>query len=427
MHSPLQAIIRSRATPWVLLVMTLAATAFPMVHPRPAPFVSPALAELSARIRDRGREYVDGLALVVSGDPIMGGNLIASATDRMTVLAADCARTEGCDAETLASALRGAIDERSIAVHGASEVATSMPPTEANEGVDPAAAIPLNGPVKRALNDWLTWNRPQLADAYENYLFLRDQIAPIYEKAGLPEALLFGLMAQETGAKVHSYSSAGAAGPLQFMPATARRYGLERISGFDMRLDPVASTQASAVYLISQLAMFGNDLPLALAAYNGGENRLAALHRHLHASSFWDPKLSDALPMETRSYVPAVLAAMWIFVHADECGLASPRLEVGTTTITLKEPVSIGELSICLGPSQNRRGWFRTLRNLNPRLSGNERIDAGEKLHLPSMLVPKYVAQCAGESPLLARARELQDAGDEKPSRLADALQEGGT
>jgi hypothetical protein len=45
MHSPLHAIIRSRATPWVLLVMTLAATAFPMVHPRPAPFVSPALAE----------------------------------------------------------------------------------------------------------------------------------------------------------------------------------------------------------------------------------------------------------------------------------------------------------------------------------------------------------------------------------------------
>ncbi|TMB21433.1 MAG: lytic transglycosylase domain-containing protein, partial [Deltaproteobacteria bacterium] len=101
-------------------------------------------------------------------------------------------------------------------------------------------AIPLNGPVKRALNDWLTWNRPQLADAYENYLFLREQIAPIYEKANLPEALLFAVMAQETGAKVHSYSSAGAAGPLQFMPTTGRRYGLGSVDGFDMRLDPVA-------------------------------------------------------------------------------------------------------------------------------------------------------------------------------------------
>ena len=431
MHSPLHAIIRARATPWVLLAMTLAATAFPVIHPRPTPFVSPALAELSGKIRDRGREYVDGLALVVSGDPVMGGNLIASATDRMTLLAADCVRTDGCDIETFTRAFRGGIDERSIAIHQAPAVAQvargMLPRPSAEHGVDLAAAIPLNAPVKRALNDWLTWNRPQLADAYENYLFLREDIAPIYEKAGLPEALLFGLMAQETGAKVHSYSSAGAAGPLQFMPATARRFGLERVSGFDMRLDPVASTQASATYLTAQLATFGNDLPMALAAYNGGESRLAALHRHLAASDFWDAKLSASLPIETRNYVPAVLAAMWIFVHADECGLASPAVEVGTTTITLKEPVSIGELSICLGPSQNRRGWFRTLRNLNPRMSGNERIEAGEKLHLPSMLVPKYVEQCAGNSPLLARARELQDADDDKPSRFAEALQEGGT
>jgi membrane-bound lytic murein transglycosylase D len=424
MHSPLHAIITARATPWVLLAMTVAATAFPVIHPRPAPFASPALAELSAKIRDRGREYVDGLALVVSGDAVMGGDLIASATDRMTVLAVDCVRTEGCDAETFTRALRGGMDERSVAIHRAPAVAATA---STERRGDLAVAIPLNPPVKRALNDWLTWNRPQLADAYENYLFLREQIAPIYEKAGLPEALLFGLMAQETGAKVHSYSSAGAAGPLQFMPATARRYGLERISGFDMRLDPVASTQASAVYLTAQLATFGNDLPMALAAYNGGESRVAALRRHLAGASFWDAKLSEALPIETRNYVPAVLAAMWIFAHAEECGLVSPGLEVGTTTITLKEPVSIGELSICLGPSQNRRGWFRTLRNLNPRMSGNGRIDAGEKLHVPSMLVPRYVEQCAGDSPLLARARELQDAGDEKPSRFADALQEGGT
>jgi membrane-bound lytic murein transglycosylase D len=431
MHSPLHAIIRSRATPWVLLGMTLAATAFRVIHPPPTPVASPALAELSAKIRDRGREYLEGLSLVVSGDPVMGGNLVASATDRMTVLAEDCVQTQGCDAETFATALRGAIDERAVAIHRTpvvTEVAAPVAPSASTETRgDLAAAIPLNGPVKRALNDWLTWNRPQLADAYENYLFLREEIAPIYEKAGLPEALLFGLMAQETGAKVHSYSSAGAAGPLQFMPATARRYGLERVSGFDMRLDPVASTQASAVYLTAQLAAFRNDLPMALAAYNGGEGRLATLHRHLGAPSFWDAKLSEALPVETRNYVPAVLAAMWIFVHAEECGLVSPDLEVGATTITLKEPVSIGELSICLGPSQNRRGWFRTLRNLNPRMSGNERIDAGEKLRLPSMLVPRYVEQCAGDSPLLARARELQDAGDEKQSRLADALPEGGT
>lgn len=451
MNSTLQAIIKSRATPWLLLAMTLAATAFAMLDPRRRAFASPELQELSAKIHGRGRDYVRGLELIVSGDSVMGDNLLASATDRMTVLAEECVRMEGCDIEIFIRGFGAAIEERHVAIgearktRGANPAAaltvreqlvdqppTAVPaPTETRNAsarrLDVKDVITLNGPVKRALNDWLTWNRPQLADAYENYLFLREEIAPIYQKAELPEALLFGLMAQETGAKVHSYSSAGAAGPLQFMPVTALRYGLVRVSGFDMRLDPVASTKASAKYLTTQLGRFGNDLPKALAAYNGGESRLATLHRQLAGVSFWDAKLSEAVPIETRNYVPAVLAAVWIFLHAEDYGLASSGLEVGTTTIALRESVSIGELTICLGPEQNRSGWFRTLRNLNPRMSGNERIDAGEKLRMPSMLVPSYVEHCAGASPLLARARELHDAMDEKQGRLEYALQEGDT
>jgi membrane-bound lytic murein transglycosylase D len=209
------------------------------------------------------------------------------------------------------------------------------------------------------------------------------------------------------------------------MATTGRRYGLDNISGFDMRLDPVASTRASVVYLTALLGRFGNDLPKALAAYNVGENRLATLQRRFAGVSVWDAKLSAALPIETRKYVPAVLAAAWIFLHAEDYGLVSSGLEVGTTTITLREPISIGELTICLGTALNRGGWFRTLRNLNPRMSGSERIDAGETFRMPSMLVPAYVAQCAGNSPLLARARELHDARDEPSGGFEYALQEG--
>jgi membrane-bound lytic murein transglycosylase D len=194
-----------------------------------------------------------------------------------------------------------------------------------------------------------------------------------------------------------------------------------------MRLDPVASTKASAVYLTTLLRRFGNDLPKALAAYNAGENRLATLHRQLAGVSFWDAKVSDAVPIETRNYVPAVLAAAWIFLHANDYELASSGVELGTTTIALREPVSIGELTICLGPEQNRSGWFRTLRNLNPRMSGSERIDAGEKLRMPSMLVPIYVEQCAANSAPLTRARELHDTADDKQGRFEYALQDDGT
>jgi membrane-bound lytic murein transglycosylase D len=454
MNSTLQTIIRSRATPWLLLAVTLVATTIASLDPRRRGFASPELQALSDRIHGRGRDYVRGLELIVSGEPVLGDSLLASATDRMIVLAEECVRLEGCDIEIFVRALGTAIAERHLAIgearktRGANPIAlstvrrpfvdrepappvrtpTPTVPRKTPRRMDVKDVVSLNGPVKRALNDWLTWNRPQLADAFENYLFLREEIAPIYAKAQLPEALLFALMAQETGAKVHSYSSAGAAGPLQFMPTTARRYGLVHVSGFDMRLDPVASTKASAKYLTVQLGRFGNDLPKALAAYNGGESRLAALHRQLQGVSFWDAKLSDAVPIETRNYVPGVLAAAWIFMHAPDFGLvASPDVEFGTTTITLREPISLGELTICLGTEHNRSGWFRTLRNLNPRLSGNGRIDAGEQVRMPSMLVPSYVENCAGDAPLLARARELHDAMSAKQARLEYALQERDT
>ena len=51
--------------------------------------------------------------------------------------------------------------------------------------------------VKAALEMWLTQWRPQLMDAWVNYQYLRYQMWPQYEKADLPEALLFGIMARE--------------------------------------------------------------------------------------------------------------------------------------------------------------------------------------------------------------------------------------
>jgi membrane-bound lytic murein transglycosylase D len=446
MHSlsqAIRAVATSRRTPWLLLAITLAvlelASMFPRLHASLAP---PEVKAISAKIHDRAREYVQGLELIVSGDPVMGDNLLASSTDRLSVLAGDCVRTMGCDIDVVARALGTAVEERlrrrstaaflsAVRTRLVAKPASTVPTPAADERsptrapIDLAAAIPLNAPVKRALNDWLTWNRPQLVDAYESYLFLRQRLAPIYAEADLPEALLFGLLAQETGGKVHAYSSAGAAGLLQFMPVTARRYGLHPVSGFDMRLDPVAATRASAAYLTALLARFGDDLPKALAAYNLGENKLARLQRGLGEANFWDTRLSRIVPTETRLYVPGVLAASWIFAHAADYGLVVP-LETGVTEITLKDPVSIGELTICLGWELNPGGWFRTLRNLNPRMSGSSRLDAGTSFRMPSVLVPTYVEQCAGDSPFLRRARDLHDAQDGTPNDLESAQLQNG-
>jgi membrane-bound lytic murein transglycosylase D len=454
-HAMLRALrsaVRSRVTPWLLLVLTLSGIGAVGVHSLVQAAPSPALLDLSSKVHARGLEYGRGLELIASGDDVLGRDLLVSATDRMIGIVEECVKTPGCDVVLIMRTLSAVLDDRQMALtaaeHAKPPVARprnavpvrTMDPSPVRpviadmsravallRGVDLEALVKYNRAVKAALNDWLTWNRPQLVDAYENYVFLREETAPIYEKADLPEALLFALMAQETGVKVHAYSRAGAAGPLQFMPKTGVRYGLTNVGTFDMRLDPVASTRASAQYLEDQLKRLSDDLEKALAAYNGGESRVGNLHRKLKGASFWDPALYFSIPTETREYVPGVLAAAWIFLHQEQYGLRPPVEEAGATEIVLGADVSIGELTICLGTEGNPRGWFRTLRNLNPRRKGDQRIAAGEKMRLPSMLVPRYVQECVGDAPLLARARVLHDASYGKADVTEYPVKDGDT
>jgi len=193
------------------------------------------------------------------------------------------------------------------------------------------------------------------------------------------------------------------------MSHTARRYGLYSQNGFDMRLDPVAATRANAAYMTDQLRTF-DDLELALAAYNGGETRLRRLHRALPDADFWDPRLHYELPEETRDYVPQTLAAALIFLYPEEFGIEFPQYDNLSTTIVLAEDISIGELTICLSETDNADGWFRTLRNLNPRLKPAVRSKAGASIVIPSRLVSVYADRCLGDSPVLDVARLLHDA-----------------
>ena len=86
--------------------------------------------------------------------------------------------------------------------------------------------VQFNPAVQAGIRRWLTDMRGPLVSSYENYQYMRHLMWPQYERAGLPEALLFGIMAKESNGKVHSTSRAGAAGPMQFMYATGRRFGL---------------------------------------------------------------------------------------------------------------------------------------------------------------------------------------------------------
>lgn len=253
--------------------------------------------------------------------------------------------------------------------------------------------IELNEPVKAALDDWLSSMRPQLIEAYKNYAYMRPLMLPAYQSAELPEALLFGILAKESAGRVHAYSRAGAVGPLQFMPATAMRFGLLTHNGFDTRLDPSAAANANARYINEQLGKLNNDLELVLAAYNGGEGRVGRLYAE-HKQGFWNDAVYQSLPEETRNYVPSVLAAAYLFLHPGKFGLQFPEANGATAEVKLDNAVSLSELAICLGQEGREEGWFRTLRNLNPAVKPDRRLPAGTPFRIPEAALASYSKQC---------------------------------
>jgi membrane-bound lytic murein transglycosylase D len=338
-----------------------------------------------------------------------------AALDDLKAAATQCATTQGCDDARFVAAFDRLLrlpaaaappigDTASAPPDGAAEPGESSPiaaalPEAARSvailhGRDLSDIIAVNDPMKVAIEQWLTQYRPNLMKAYENYEYMRYRMAPEYEKAGLPEALLFGILAQESGGKVHAVSRSGASGPLQFMYATGSRFGLNVVDGFDQRFDPGLSARANAAYINEQLGVFNDNLELALAAYNGGEGAMQRIASRQNDASFWNPHIYAALSPETRDYVPMVLAAAWLFLHPDRYHLTFPKMMTKPATIALKQAVSLDELTICLGQDGNEDGWFRTLRNLNPSVDPRQSLSVGTRVEVPAVVATDYEKFC---------------------------------
>jgi soluble lytic murein transglycosylase len=93
------------------------------------------------------------------------------------------------------------------------------------------------------------------------------------QKRDLDPLLLASLIRQESLFEPSAESSAGARGLSQVMPATghqlARHLGMDNYTDDDL-YRPSASVELGAYYLATQLQVFDNQIPVALAAYNGG-------------------------------------------------------------------------------------------------------------------------------------------------------------
>ena len=159
-----------------------------------------------------------------------------------------------------------------------------------------------------------TDQRPTFELFLSQELIFGDLIRQKLEARGMPERLLYLAMI-ESGLRPRATSRVEAAGVWQFMGPTAEAYGLRVDQWVDERRDPVKATDAALDYL-QWLHEQYDSWHLAAAAYNAGPTRMNRLLKRIG----WDGRDGDSLyweirhllPLETREYVPRMLAATYL-------------------------------------------------------------------------------------------------------------------
>lgn len=128
------------------------------------------------------------------------------------------------------------------------------------------------------------------------------------EEYGLPDDLKY-MTVIESALKPKAKSPVGAGGLWQFMPRTARKYGLKIDNYVDERYDTALATEAAMKYLTELYDRF-DDWTLAIAAYNCGEGTVEKAIRKGRSRDFW--KIKKHLPKETQQYISKYIAATYM-------------------------------------------------------------------------------------------------------------------
>ena len=227
-------------------------------------------------------------------------------------------------------------------------------------GVDNEIVLYQNDMVRKFKRVFLEVRRK----AFQRGLARADRYIPmikrIFRAEGLPEDLAY-LAIVESNLNPRARSPKWAMGLWQFMPHTARHFGLTVSPWYDERLDPELSTTAAARYLHYLHDRFGN-WELAMAAYNAGEGRVNRAIRQNRSQGAEEDFWNLPLPLQTRRYVPSFLAVALVYNDLEGHGFSpispAPGSEIETAW---------GEYYTTLEEIAGRLGVSRaTLAALNP-------------------------------------------------------------
>ncbi|MDH5324792.1 MAG: LysM peptidoglycan-binding domain-containing protein [Gammaproteobacteria bacterium] len=168
---------------------------------------------------------------------------------------------------------------------------------------------------------WYASNQEYLDRVVERATPFLHFIVSETEKRGMPLEIAL-LPVVESAFQTFAYSHGRAAGIWQFIPGTGRLYGLKQNWWYDGRRDIWASTHAALNYLNALYQKF-NDWELALASYNSGSGTVSkAIRKNKRKGrdiDFWS--LRRNLPVETRGYVPRLLAISAIVADPERYGI----------------------------------------------------------------------------------------------------------
>ena len=253
------------------------------------------------------------------------------------------------------------------------------------------AFAPLPSEAERDVRAWVEIYGGAFADTFRAYLGRarrwEGRLAPVLRSHDVPADFLY-LAVIESGFNPRAHSPFHAVGVWQFRRYTARHEGLAITWDVDERRDPVAATGAAARHLRRLHRRFG-DWALAAAAYNAGPGRVYRGRRRAgRDAGFWELSRRRLLPVQTRNYVPKLLAAARMAhdpagTGLDFVPLARPARETRMVEVTPGSPLALVAESAGLAPD--------SVRSLNPHLHlGRAPAREPARVRLPVSAVARF-------------------------------------
>jgi LysM repeat protein len=209
----------------------------------------------------------------------------------------------------------------------------------------------------------------------ERYLpWVESQLA----ENNLPDDLKYVAVA-ESDLMPYAVSTAGAAGPWQFMSSTGARYGLDKSKDLDERYDFELATRSAFSYLKDLYGLF-NNWTLAIASYNCGENRIQSEIAKQRVNSYYSLKL----PLETERYIFRIAAIKEILSHPERYGYilpmgsGYPQIKSESVHVNLPYPIPLQMVAEAIGLT------YRDFKKFNPAFISDKVPEGSQTLKVPA-------------------------------------------